>query len=87
TKSRYRNRRSRPRRRYGRRMRKTRCRRKGRRISRRPRHTTYRRRVRKIVHLKRRSRPRDEIDNLKVKNNRRLNESLKQHRLPMRVPV
>uniref|UniRef100_A0A4W3I4A2 Uncharacterized protein n=1 Tax=Callorhinchus milii TaxID=7868 RepID=A0A4W3I4A2_CALMI len=89
TKSRYCSRRRRPHKRCGRRMRKTRCRgRQRRRISRRPRHVTYRRRVQKIVHLKRSSRPREDMEiNLKSKSNRRLNESLKQYRLPLRVRV
>uniref|UniRef100_A0A4W3H8T8 Uncharacterized protein n=1 Tax=Callorhinchus milii TaxID=7868 RepID=A0A4W3H8T8_CALMI len=86
TKLRYRSRRSRPHKRCGRKMRKTRCRgRRRRRISRRPRHSTYRRRVPKIVHRKRSSRPREDLDiNLKAKTNRRVNESLKQHRMSLR---
>uniref|UniRef100_A0A4W3K3G7 Uncharacterized protein n=1 Tax=Callorhinchus milii TaxID=7868 RepID=A0A4W3K3G7_CALMI len=88
TKSRYCSRRSRPRKRCGRKMRKTRCRgRRRRRISRKPRHVTYKR-VRKIVHLKLRSRLREDVDtNLKAKTKKRLNESLKQYRVPSRMPV
>uniref|UniRef100_A0A4W3KFX7 Uncharacterized protein n=1 Tax=Callorhinchus milii TaxID=7868 RepID=A0A4W3KFX7_CALMI len=93
TKSRYRSRRSRQRKRCGRRtMRKTRCRggrrRRRRIISRRPRHATFRRRVQKIVHVKRCSKPREDMDTkLKAKTNKRLNESLKQHRMPLRLTI
>uniref|UniRef100_A0A4W3K235 Uncharacterized protein n=1 Tax=Callorhinchus milii TaxID=7868 RepID=A0A4W3K235_CALMI len=69
-------------------MRKTRCRgRRQRRIIHRPRHVTYRRRVRKIVHLKRCSRPREDMEtNLKAKTKRHLIESLKQHQMSLRMP-
>uniref|UniRef100_A0A4W3IZV8 Uncharacterized protein n=1 Tax=Callorhinchus milii TaxID=7868 RepID=A0A4W3IZV8_CALMI len=84
-KLRYRSRRSRPRRRRGRKMRKTRCRgRQRRRISRRTHPSTYRRRIRKTVLPKRYYRPREDMDNnLKTKNNRRLSESLKKHRMSL----
>uniref|UniRef100_A0A4W3IS42 Uncharacterized protein n=1 Tax=Callorhinchus milii TaxID=7868 RepID=A0A4W3IS42_CALMI len=91
TKLRCRSRRGRSRKRSGRRtMRKTRCRggRRRRKFSRRTRHPTYRRRVRKMAYPKRCARPREDLEpNLKAKAHRRLNESLKQHRMSLRMPI